>query len=63
MSWNVNVLVVANRTAHSPELLNALRARAARSPSVFTLVLPVAPDSARKQASIEERNAQADPAR
>jgi signal transduction histidine kinase len=31
--------------------------------SAFTLVLPVAPESARKSTSIEERNAQADPAR
>ncbi len=40
MSWNTNVLVIANRTADSPELLDALRARAARGPSAFTLLVP-----------------------
>ena len=40
MDWKANVLVVANRTADSPELLDALRARAARGPATFTLVLP-----------------------
>jgi hypothetical protein len=40
MDWNTNVLVVANRTADSPELLNALRARAARGSCEFTLLVP-----------------------
>jgi hypothetical protein len=40
MDWNTNVLVVANRTADSPELLNALRARAARGSCAFTLLVP-----------------------
>jgi hypothetical protein len=34
------VLVVAHRTAATPLLLNAVRARAARSPCAFTLVVP-----------------------
>jgi hypothetical protein len=40
MDWNTNVLVVANRTADSPELLNALRARAGRGACTFTLLVP-----------------------
>jgi len=35
-----SVLVVANRTADSPELLDALRARAERGPVRFTLLAP-----------------------
>ena len=37
------VLVVANRTAESPELLDALRARAAEGEAVFTLLVPATP--------------------
>jgi hypothetical protein len=40
MSWKAKVLVVANRTADSAELIDAMRARAARSPAEFVLVLP-----------------------
>jgi hypothetical protein len=40
MDWKTNVLVIANRTADSPELLEALRARAERSPAAFVLLLP-----------------------
>jgi hypothetical protein len=40
MSLKANVLVVANRTADSPELLDAMRARAARGPAEFVLLLP-----------------------
>jgi len=38
-----NVLVVANRTAGSPELLDALRARAAQGEATFTLLVPATP--------------------
>jgi hypothetical protein len=34
------VLVVAHRTAASPRLLDAVRARAKRSPCLFTLLVP-----------------------
>jgi hypothetical protein len=40
MSWKANVLVVASKTADSEELLEALRARAERSPAEFVLVCP-----------------------
>jgi hypothetical protein len=38
-----SVLVVANRTAESPELLDALRARALHGPCAFTLLVPSTP--------------------
>jgi hypothetical protein len=37
------VLVVANRTAESPELLEALKERAAAGDCVFTLLVPATP--------------------
>src|SRR3989442_6161058 len=40
MTWKTNVLVVANQTAESAELLDAMRVRAARGPTAFVLVLP-----------------------
>jgi hypothetical protein len=40
MGWKTNVLVIANKTADSPELVQALRARAERGPVAFTLLLP-----------------------
>jgi hypothetical protein len=38
-----SVLVVANRTAESPELLGALRSRALHGPCAFTLLVPSTP--------------------
>src|SRR4051794_30527574 len=37
------VLVIANRTADSDELVDALSARVARGPAVFALVVPATP--------------------
>jgi hypothetical protein len=43
MSTKARVLVVANRTAESPELLDALRARMVQGPCEFTLLVPSTP--------------------
>jgi hypothetical protein len=42
MAWRTNVLVVATITADSDELLAALRSRAERGPTTFTLLAPAA---------------------
>jgi hypothetical protein len=43
MAGTARVLVVANRTAESPELLTALQERAGRGPCEFTLLVPQTP--------------------
>jgi hypothetical protein len=43
MAEKARVLVVANRTAESPELLDALRTRTVRGPCEFTLLVPSTP--------------------
>jgi hypothetical protein len=43
MADKARVLVVANRTAESPELLDALRARTAQGNCEFTLLVPSTP--------------------
>jgi hypothetical protein len=43
MAEKARVLVVANRTAESPELLDALRTRTLRGPCEFTLLVPSTP--------------------
>src|SRR5581483_12510949 len=43
MAWKRNVLVVANVTATSDELLSTLKARAERQRASFTLVVPATP--------------------
>ena len=43
MSPKASVLVVANRTVDSSELISALRLRATRSPVRFTLLVPAVP--------------------
>jgi hypothetical protein len=40
MAWKSSVLVVANQTADSPELIAALRERAGQGDAAFTLLLP-----------------------
>jgi hypothetical protein len=50
------VLIVANRTAANPLLLNAVRARAGRSPCTFTLLVPRPywdPDTEEAEATLE----------
>jgi hypothetical protein len=43
MPWQKNVLVVANRTAGSDELIAALERRAERGPVRCTLLMPASP--------------------
>jgi hypothetical protein len=43
MTWKRNVLVVANVTATSQQLLDTLQERAAREPMSFTMVIPATP--------------------
>lgn len=43
MADRAKVLVVANRTAESPELLDALRSRTVRGPCEFILLVPSTP--------------------
>jgi hypothetical protein len=43
MAYKARVLVVANRTAESPELLEALRTRTVQGPCEFTLLVPSTP--------------------
>ena len=43
MAAEARVLVVANRTAESPELLDALRTRTLQGPCPFTLLIPSTP--------------------
>lgn len=59
MALTFSVLVVANRTADSPELVEALRARAARGPARFTLLAPAAGGEAprRLEAGLERLRA------
>jgi hypothetical protein len=40
MAWQARVLVIANVTAASPELIDALRGRAERGPIAPTLLMP-----------------------
>ena len=74
MAWKSSVLVVANQTADSPELVQALGERAARGEAEFTLLLPPLPghrDEARRRvdeivaswraAGLEARGAVGDP--
>jgi hypothetical protein len=43
MTYKARVLVVANRTAESPELLDALRTRTVQGPCEFILLVPATP--------------------
>ena len=47
MAAEARVLVVANRTAESPELLEALRSRTMQGPCRFTLLVPSTPHGIR----------------
>jgi hypothetical protein len=58
MPWTTNVLVVANVTATSPELIGALVSQARSGPARFRLVIPSSPAAGGRQAA-EEQLAQA----
>ena len=49
MAWEFSLLVVANVTAGSDELLDALRERADRATCAFTLVMPATGAEARER--------------
>jgi len=54
MYWKANILVVANRTVDSPELIGALQARGLRGTAAFTILVPSAPsDRAAAQVGLE----------
>lgn len=62
--WTKNVMVVANVTAASDELLATLEALAAQQPTAFTLIVPVTPsvgdaaaDRERLEAALERLRA------
>jgi hypothetical protein len=59
MAEKASVLVMANRTAESPELLEALRARAAQGEAEFTLVVPSTPHGLAWAADMSEGEAEA----
>ena len=49
MTWKTCILVVANQTADSDELMGALTARSERGPTQFTLLLPALPGTSPEQ--------------
>jgi hypothetical protein len=51
MQWTTNVLVVANVTASSPELISALTARRESGPVTFMLVMPAGPQANGREAA------------
>lgn len=51
MPWTTNVLVVANVTATSPELVSALVDRGRHGPARFTLVVPASPVAGGREAA------------
>jgi GABA permease len=61
MTWKRNILVVANVTATSDELIAELKARAEGEPATFTLVVPATPFGGGREAArvkLEEAVAQ-----
>lgn len=59
MAEKAHVLVVANRTADSEELLAALRERAEKGPARFTLVVPSTPHGVAWAADMHSGSAEA----
>src|SRR3954465_10565420 len=54
-----HVIVLANRTAATPELVEALKHRAEKGPITVTLVMPAAGPGSAARASAKERMAEA----
>jgi GABA permease len=54
MAWKTSVLVVANVTATSQELLDVLVARAAPESTRFTLVVPATPFGGGREAALDK---------
>jgi hypothetical protein len=54
MAWKRSVLVVANVTAASDELLDALKTRAAQGPATFTLIVPATPIGGGRAAALQK---------
>jgi hypothetical protein len=54
MTWKRSFLVVANVTATSEELIQALRARAAKEPASFKLVIPATPFGGGRAAALQK---------
>jgi hypothetical protein len=54
MTWKRNVLVVANVTATSDDLLQTLTERARREPTSFTMILPATPLQGGRAAATEQ---------
>jgi GABA permease len=52
VAWTTSVLVIANRTLDSEDLIDALRARTERGPAAFTLLVP-SPDRAAGRRMLE----------
>lgn len=55
MSIEARVLIVANKTAATPALLEAVRMRAARGPTLFTLLVPNAAHGLHKLVDPEDQ--------
>lgn len=54
MAWKRNILVVANVTATSPELIEALKGEVEKSPAQFTLIVPATPFGGGREAAREK---------
>ena len=54
MTWKRSFLVVANVTATSEELIEALEQRAAHEPATFTLVIPATPFGGGRAAAVQK---------
>src|SRR5437660_9195477 len=54
MAWKKSVLVLANVTATSGDLLDVLQARAEREPTAYTLIVPATPFGGGRAAAAEK---------